>query len=50
MSLKSKIVQFFPIPCPLCKAGKLHVVNIHITTFWGKLNVYECDKCKKKFV
>ncbi len=49
MSLKARIVRFFLIKCPRCD-GTLHVTDVHVTTFWGELNVYQCDKCKKKFI
>lgn len=49
MSLKSEIVRFFTIKCPKCD-GTLHVVDVHITTFFGELDVYECDKCKCRFI
>nr|DAY55024.1 MAG TPA: Transcription initiation factor IIE, alpha FINGER, Transcription [Caudoviricetes sp.] len=49
MNLKTKIVLFFSTKCPICD-GTLHVVDVHITTFWGELNVYECDKCKRRFI
>lgn len=49
MNPKAKIVRFFSIKCPKCN-GTLHVLDMHITTFWGELNVYECDKCKRRFI
>lgn len=48
-TLKTKIVNFFRVKCPKCE-GTLHVTDIHITTFLGEVNVYECDQCSRKFI
>lgn len=49
MSIKSKIVKYFAIKCPKCD-GHLYITGLHITTFWGSVDVYECDKCKNRFI
>lgn len=49
-SFKARIVKFHPISCPACGGGVLKVANVHYTRFNTPLNVYQCNKCYKKFI
>lgn len=48
--IRNKFKKFFCINCPNCKNGVLHVTGVHFTVHHNEINVYECDKCGKKFI
>lgn len=50
VKILKRIRNIFRLQCPDCKEGNLHVTDVYISRHHIEINVYECDKCGKRFM